>query len=142
MNAQAAVEITLLAVKGGVREAMNPPNADGSPAQPNPNLSAAIRIGNRLFLSGMLGNDANNKGDTTAQTRATLARTARALKAAGFDWKDVVDGVVYITDMKNFNAMNMAYREIFAADFPARVSAETGLVSADALVEIMFTAVK
>jgi enamine deaminase RidA (YjgF/YER057c/UK114 family) len=142
MNAQAVVEITLLAVKGGVREAMNPPNADGSPAQPNPNLSAAIRIGNRLFLSGMLGNDASNKGDATAQTRGTLARIARTLKAAGFDWKDIVDGTVYITDMKNFNAMNTAYREIFAADFPARVSAETGLVSADALVEIMFTAVK
>jgi enamine deaminase RidA (YjgF/YER057c/UK114 family) len=142
MNAEAAVEITLLAVKGGVREAINPPNADGSLTQPNPNLSPAIRIGNRLFLSGMLGNDGGNKGDATAQTRAALARIGLTLKAAGFDWKNVVDGAVYITDMKNFNAMNTAYREIFTADFPARVSAETGLVSADALVEIMFTAVK
>jgi 2-iminobutanoate/2-iminopropanoate deaminase len=142
MNAEAVVEITMLAVKGSAREALNPPNADGSPAQPTPNLSSAIRIGNRLYLSGMLGNDTNNKGDVGAQTRATLARIGRTLRAAGFDWKDVVDGTVYITDMKNFNAMNTAYREIFTADFPARVSAETGLVSADALVEIMFTAIK
>lgn len=142
MNAEAVVEITMLAVKGGAREAVNPPNADGSPAQPNPNLSSAIRIGNRLYLSGMLGNDASNKGDVGAQTRATLARIGRTLRAAGFDWKDVVDGTVYITDMKNFNAMNTAYRESFTADFPARVSAETGLVSTDALVEIMFTAIK
>jgi reactive intermediate/imine deaminase len=141
MNREAVVEITLLAVKGGNREAINPPNADGSAAQPNANLSAAIRIGNRLFLSGMLGNDATNKGDANAQTRATLDRIARTLKAAGFDWKDVVDGAVYLTDIKNYIAMNTAYREVFGADYPARVTAETGLVSPDALVEIMFVAV-
>jgi 2-iminobutanoate/2-iminopropanoate deaminase len=142
MNPEAVVEITFLAVRGGTREAINPPNADGSPAQPNPNLSSAIRMGNRLFLSGMLGNDASNKGDTRGQTRTILARFARTLQAAGFGWKDVVEGTVYITDMKNFAAMNEAYREIFTADFPARVSAETGLVSPEALVEIMFTAVR
>lgn len=142
MNPEAVVEITFLAVRGGAREAINPPNADGSPAQPNPNLSSAIRMGNRLFLSGMLGNDASNKGDTRGQTRTILARFARTLQAAGFGWKDVVEGTVYITDMKNFAAMNEAYREIFTADFPARVSAETGLVSPEALVEIMFTAVR
>jgi reactive intermediate/imine deaminase len=142
MSPEAVVEVTLLAVKGGLREAINAPNADGSPAQPNPNLSQAIRVGNRLYLSGMLGNDASNKGDAGAQTRATLARIARTLRAAGFDWKDVADGTVYLTDMRNFGAMNTAYREVFASDLPSRVSAETGLVSADALVEIMFTAIK
>jgi enamine deaminase RidA (YjgF/YER057c/UK114 family) len=139
---EALVEITLLAVQGGNREAVLPPNADGSPAQPNANLSPAIRTGNRLFVSGMLGNDASNQGDAGAQTRATLARIGRTLQAAGFGWKDVVDGAVYITDLRNYNAMNSAYREFFSADFPARVTAETGLVSADALVEIMFTAVR
>jgi len=139
---EALVEVTLLAVRGGNREAVLPPNADGSPAQPNPNLSPAIRIGNRLYVSGMLGNDAGNRGDAGAQTRATLARIGRALQAAGFGWKDVVDGAVYITDINNYAAMNVAYREVFGGDFPARVTAETGLVSADALVEIMFTAVR
>jgi 2-iminobutanoate/2-iminopropanoate deaminase len=90
----------------------------------------------------MLGSDAGNKGDATGQTRATMSRIARTLKAAGFDWKDVVEGTVYITDMNNYGAMNEAYRETFASSFPARVTAETGLVSPDALVEIMFTAVK
>jgi len=142
MNSEALVEITLLAVKGGVREAVVTPNADGSPGQPNPNLSSAIRIGNRLFLSGMLGNEAGNRGDARGQTRTTLARIARTLKAAGFGWNDVVEGTVYLTDMQNYGAMNEAYREVFAADFPARVTAETGLVSPDGLVEIMFTAVK
>lgn len=140
MSPDALVEIALVAVKGVPREAVNTPNADGSPALANPNLSAAIRVGNRLFLSGMLGNEANNKGDAAGQTRAALARIARTLKTAGFDWKDVVDGSVYITDMKMFNAVNEAYREVFTAGFPARAAVQTGLMSPDALVEIMFTA--
>ena len=135
------VEITMLAVKGS-RDAVVPPNADGSPAQSNPNLSPAIRIGNRLYLSGMLGNTAANKGDIKAQARETLIRIGRALTAAGFSWDNVVDGVVYITDVKNFNGMNEAYREVFAKDFPARATVGTGLMNPDGLVEIMFTAVR
>lgn len=134
-------ETTMVAVKGP-REAVTTPAADGAPGKPNPNLSSAIKAGNRLFVSGMLGNTADNKGDATAQTRETLARVGRTLKAAGFDWGHVVDGVVYITDVSNFAAMNAGYRTIFTKDFPARATVRTGLVAPDGLVEIMFTAVK
>jgi 2-iminobutanoate/2-iminopropanoate deaminase len=137
MDPKYLVEVTLLAVKG-TREAVSTPNADGSAGQANPNLSAAIRVGNRLYLSGMLG----GSGDIKQQTRETLARIGRTVKAAGFTWDDVVDGIVYITDTKNFAAMNEAYREAFSKDFPARATVESGLVSPEGLVEIMFTAVK
>jgi len=134
-------ETTMVAVKGP-REAITTPAADGTPGKPNPNLSSAIKVGNRLYLSGLLGNTADNKGDATAQTKETLARAARTLKAAGFDWTHVVDGVVYITDVQNFGAMNTGYRTAFNKDFPARATVGTGLVAPDGLVEIMFTAVK
>ncbi|HEV8133015.1 MAG TPA: RidA family protein [Acidobacteriota bacterium] len=139
---QYSVEITMVAVRGPAREALTTPNADGTPGTPNPNLSSGIRVGNRLYLSGMLGNTEGNRGDIKAQTRETLSRIGRTLKGAGFDWGDVVDGMVYITDVKNFGAMNEAYREVFKKDFPARATVETGLVNPDGLVEIMFTAVK
>jgi len=134
-------ETTMVAVKG-TREAITTPGADGKPGTPNPNLSSAIHVGNRLWVSGILGNTADNKADTTAQTRELLARVGRTLKAAGFDWGNVVDGVVYITDVKNFTAMNAGYRSVFTKDFPARATVRTGLVAPDGLVEIMFTAVK
>jgi 2-iminobutanoate/2-iminopropanoate deaminase len=108
----------------------------------NPNLSPAIRVGNRLFISGTLGNDAGNKGDPAAQTRATLTRIERILKAAGFERPQVVDATVYLTDIKNMNAMNEAYREFFKDAFPAHVTVQSRLMSPDALVEIMCTAVK
>ena len=134
-------ETQIVAMKG-TREAITTPAADGTPGKPNPNLSSAIKVGNKLYVSGMLGNTADNKSDTTAQTRELLARVERTLKAAGFDWGHVVEGVVYITDVKNFPAMNAGYRTIFQKEFPARATVRTGLVAPDGLVEIMFTAVK
>jgi reactive intermediate/imine deaminase len=136
------VEITMVAVKDPSRTAFTTPNADGSPGTANPNLSSAIRVGNRLYVAGMLGNTPANKGDVKAQTGEALARIGRTLKAAGFEWSQVVDGVVYLPDMSKFQDMNAGYRETFTKDFPARATVGTGLMGADGLVEIMFTAVK
>lgn len=142
MNPQFTVEIMMIAVRGMERQSFTTPRADGTPGQPNPNLSSAIRVGNRLYVSGMLGNTENTRGDTKLQTRETLVRIGRTLKAAGFEWDHVMEALVYITDAKNFGAMNEGYREIFKKDFPARATVVTGLVAPDGLVEIMFTAVK
>jgi 2-iminobutanoate/2-iminopropanoate deaminase len=130
---QYAVEITLVASSSQKRVI-----DDGRPA--NPNLSAAIRAGNRVYLSGMLGNTAETKGDVAAQTKETLARIRAALGAAGCSPADVLDAVAYLTDAKNFSAMNDVYRAFFVRDFPARATVQTGLVAADGLVEIMVTA--
>src|SRR5712692_9002422 len=136
------VEITMVAVKDAGRKAITTPNADGTRRTANPNLSAAIQVGNRLYVAGLTGNTATNKGDVKAQTAEVLARAGRTLKAAGFEWSNVVDGVVYLPDMSKFQDMNAAYRDVFAKDFPARATVGTGLMGADAAVEIMFTAVK
>jgi enamine deaminase RidA (YjgF/YER057c/UK114 family) len=141
-NPDYVVEITMVAVKDAGRKAITTPNADGTPGTANPNLSAAIQVGKRLYLAGLTGNTATNKGDVKAQAAELLARAARTLKAAGYEWSNVVDGVVYLTDMSKFPDMNAAYREIFQKDFPARATVGTGLMGADANVEIMFTAVK
>ena len=116
--------------------------ADGSPGKPSPILSSAIKAGNKLYVSGILGNTPETKGNTEAQTVELLARVGRTLKAAGYDWSNVVDGIVYITDVKNFDAMNKGYRTMFTKDFPSRATVRTGLVNADGLVEIMFVAAK
>jgi len=127
------VEITLVASTASKRVI-----DDGRPA--NPNLSAAIRAGDRVYLSGMLGNTAETKGDVPAQTRETLSRIRGALTAAGCTAADVSDAVVYLTDIKTFQTMNDAYRAFFERDFPARATLQTGLVAPDGLVEIMVTA--
>jgi 2-iminobutanoate/2-iminopropanoate deaminase len=130
---QALVEITMVATSAR-REAI----ADGRPV--NPNMSAAIRAGTRVYVSGMLGNTGDNNGDASRQTAETLARIRQALQAAGCTPADVVDAVVYLTDVKNFAAMNDAYRPFFESRFPARTTIGAPLVVPDGLVEIMVTA--
>jgi 2-iminobutanoate/2-iminopropanoate deaminase len=136
-----SVEITMVAVKGG-RTAFTTPTADGKPGTKNANLSSAIKAGNRLYVSGILGNTAENKGDVKAQTAEALTRIGRTLKGAGYDWKDVVEGMVYLPDLTKFNDMNASYREVFGKDFPARATVGAGLMGADGAVEIMLTAAK
>jgi 2-iminobutanoate/2-iminopropanoate deaminase len=138
------VEITFIAVKGSApREVIIPPAADGSPGQVGPNYSPAIRIGNRLFVSGGTGTTDANAADMKAQTTETLTRLGRSLKAAGFDFKDVVASDVFITDVERFNEMNEAYRPVFPTDPPVRATVGVGkLANQNALVEIMVTAAK
>jgi enamine deaminase RidA (YjgF/YER057c/UK114 family) len=142
MGSQNLVEITMVAVRSADRQVITTPNADGSPGRVNPNLSSAVRVGSRLYLAGMLGDTDANRGDVRAQTQVTLANVGRTLEAAGFTWSQVVDGLVYLTDVKEFAAMNAGYREIFTRDFPARATVRAGLVAPDGLVEIMFVAAK
>ena len=135
------IEITLTA-SSLPKQIFTTPAADGSPGKPSPILSSAVKVGNRLYVSGILGNTKENLGDAGAQTKELMARIERTLKAAGYGWNDVVDGIVYITDLKNYDAMNAAYRAAIPKDFPARATVSTGLVGADGLVEIMFVASK
>lgn len=135
------VEMTMTAYRGP-KQAFTTPAADGTPGKPSATLSSAIKVGNRLYVSGILGNTPNNKGDMTAQTTELLARVGRTLTAAGFSWNDVVDGIVYITDISKFAAMNEGYRTVFTKDYPTRATVGTGLVGNDGLVEIMFVASK
>jgi aminoacrylate peracid reductase len=127
------VEITLVA-SSSPREVVS----DGRPV--NPNLSAAVRAGNRVYVSGMLGNTPETKGDVGAQTRETLARIRKALEAAGCTPADVTDALVYLTDLGGYAPMNDAYRSFFGSGFPARATVRSGLVAPDGLVEIMVVA--
>jgi reactive intermediate/imine deaminase len=136
------VEITMVAVKDSNRTAFTTPGEDGTPGAKNANLSSAIRVGKRLYVSGILGNAATNKGDVKAQTTEALARIGRTLKAAGFDWNHVVEGTVYLPDLTAFADMNASYRATLSKDFPARATIGAGLMGADGAVELMFTAVK
>lgn len=128
-----AVEMTFVA-------SSSPRQVVGTPG--NPNLSPAIRAGQRLYVSGVLGNNAENAGNAAVQTKETLARIRATLEAGGYTPADVVDSLVYLTDLSKFQEMNAEYRPFFSKDFPARATVGTGLVSPGAVVEIMVTAVK
>jgi 2-iminobutanoate/2-iminopropanoate deaminase len=126
------VEITFIASAA-------PRAAIGEPPSGLP-LSPAVRAGNRLYLSGMLGNTTETEGDVAAQTRETMSKIGRTLADAGAQPADVVEGLVYLTDPAAFPLMNKEYRAFFGNGFPARATVVAPLVAPDGLVEIMATA--
>ena len=136
------VEISMVAVKDATRLAVTTPNADGTAGRPSANLSSAIRVGNTLYVSGIVGNTPATRGDVKAQAAEVLARTGRTLQAAGFGWADVVDATVFMANMTQFADMNTVYRQTITKDFPARATVGLPPVGGETLVEMMFVAVK
>jgi reactive intermediate/imine deaminase len=135
-GSQYAVEMTMIA-SSSARDAIDSGTEDG----PRLPLSPAFRAGNRVYVSGALGFTETNKTDAAAQAREVLARIGRTLSAAGCSPADVVDTTVFLTDLRNYEAMNEPYRAFFGGNLPARTTVGTGLIAPDGLVEIMMTAV-
>lgn len=105
-------------------------------------LSQAIKVGNYVFLSGTTGGSAQVRGDMKGQAASVLSTLQTLLKAGGADFPNVVETQVWISDSRNFAAMNQAYTEVLKADLPARVTVGGQLMSPDNLVEMAMIAVK
>lgn len=141
-GADYAIEVSMMAVKDASRTPITTPNADGTAGRANPNLSSAVRVGNTLYVSGIIGNTPATRGDVRAQSTEILNRVDRTLKAAGFAKADIVDATVFMSDMTKFGEMNEVYRPWFGGRFPARATVGIGPVGDDVLLEMMFVAVK
>ena len=130
------VEIQCTAVKGAHRAVL--PKG----AEPRPTLSPAIRIGDRLFLSGMVGRNAEGAFPlgVTAQTQVVLDNLKATLAAADMTFDDVTDATVYLSDIRFYDAMNAVYAKTLGRPAPARATVGTVLMSPDALVEIQMHA--
>ena len=103
-------------------------------------LSPAVRVGDMLFLSGVMGTVQGGKladGGIEGQTRQALENVKSALALAGASMSDVAKCTVFLTDAANFQDMNKVYREFFPTDPPARSTvAVAALVLPGALLEI------
>jgi len=126
--------------RGAVREIISSPAA---PAAIGP-YSQAVRVGDRLYLSGQLGMDPETGKlvgqGFEAQVRQALENQKAILETAGFALEDVVQCQVFVTDMNRYPAFNAIYKEYFDRDFPARAVLEVSRIPADGLVEIMMVA--
>ena len=114
-------------------------------ARPGGVLSPAVRVGDLLFLSGVMGTKAGGgglaDGGIEGQTRQALENVKSSLALAGASMSDVAKCTVFLTDAAHFATMNQVYREFFPTDPPARSTvAVAALVMPNALIEIECTA--
>jgi 2-iminobutanoate/2-iminopropanoate deaminase len=103
-------------------------------------FSPAVRSGDCVYLSGQVAQDPASgrliQGDVAQQTEQILKNVEAVLRAAGKNLSDVVRVGVFLTDMRDFQAMNAVYGRVFRAPYPARTTVAVAALPLGAAVEI------
>ncbi|HEY8696215.1 MAG TPA: RidA family protein [Rhizomicrobium sp.] len=122
---------------------MAEPQYISSPAMKAAGLpfSAAVRVGEVLYLSGQLGNVPGQlelvPGGLEAETRQTMANIAAVLEANGLSFDDVFKCTVMLADISEWAAFNRVYVGYFKPDrMPARSAFGAAALALDARVEL------
>ena len=102
--------------------------------------SPAVRAGDFLFVSGQgpvdPATDKMSFGDIKHETRLVLTNIKRILEGCGASMADVVKCSVFLSDGRDFAAMNEVYAEFFGNDKPARTTVEAKFAVPEMKVEI------
>ena len=108
--------------------------------------SQAIQVNNTLYLAGQIALDPATgqliDGGIEIQTHRVMQNLEAVLHAAGFDFEDVVQTQVFLSDLNHYKPMNAVYAKYFSDAPPARAVVEAARIPRDALVEIMMVAQK
>src|SRR5687767_7916997 len=116
------------------KQTFNPPNA-----QRLAPYSTAVRSGNLVFFSGVIGTRPNNGGlpeGTEAQVQQALENLRTNLTSAGLTPADVIKCTVFLVDIADYAVMNRVYGQFFSQDPPARSALAVAALPASARVEI------
>jgi len=110
-------------------------------------FSQGIEANGFVFLSGTLGVDpATGKlagNDVVSQLTQTVKNISDILKEAGCTINDVVKATVFLTDMKDYAAMNECYMKLFKTPYPARTCVEISTLPVEgAVIEVEVIALK
>ncbi len=109
--------------------------AVGETVKPLANYPELRRAGGLLFVSGMSARQADGTiagttrvangtaiHDVAEQLRVILRKVGETLTRNGGSFADIVDVTVFLTDMRDYRAMNDEYNIWFASDGPARTT--------------------
>lgn len=122
------------------REYINPRSAADTGVPP---FSGAVRTGNTLYLSGMLGLvNGQVPEDPKEEARVLLDSIKSTLEAAGMTMDDLVFVQIFCADVAHYDAFNEVYRTYFTREFPARAFLGSGTLLFNARFEIQSIAVK
>ena len=88
--------------------------------------SQAVKVGDTIYLSGQISHDATGEivgvGDVEAQMRQAYANVAKVLAEYGAGIENVVDEILFVTDMEAaFAARVNCCQDVFGG-FPALAS--------------------
>ena len=92
--------------------------SSGSPFEPTIGFSRAIRVGDRILVSGT-GPVGADDADVATQMRRCVEIVRQALEELGGSLDDVVRTRMYLLDASDWEAVGQVHGEAFAAARPA-----------------------
>ena len=117
-----------------------------APWEPIVGYSRAVKIGDRIVVTGTTATDANGDivgvGDPPAQMRQAIENIKHVLECAGATLGDVIRTRMYVTNIDDWEAIGRVHGEYFGDVMPATTMVEVSrLIHPDMLVEIEAEAV-
>jgi 2-iminobutanoate/2-iminopropanoate deaminase len=106
-------------------------------------FSAAVRVGDMIYLSGELGTKQGKlvPGGIEPETRQLMDNIGATLARTGSSFDHVVQCTVALADIAEWPAFNAVYRGYFSKQFPARMAYASGGLALGARVEVQCNAV-
>ena len=102
--------------------------------------SQAVKAHGFVYTSGQIALDPATgnlvEGSFEDQVHRVFKNLEAILRAAGTDFSRVLKATVYVTDLKNFQALNTIYASYFGDHKPARTTVEGPALPKGGAVEI------
>jgi 2-iminobutanoate/2-iminopropanoate deaminase len=112
---------------------------DGAP-KPVARYSQGIRVGNTLYVQGVIALDPKTgkliDGPITAQSARVFESIRAIVEKAGMTMADVVKVTAFLADLKDYAAFNEVYAQQFTADPPPVRTTVQARMPLDALLEV------
>ncbi len=103
--------------------------------EPSKILSKVVEANGFVFTAGITANDRNK--DVGGQTKEILDEIDRLLALTGTDKSKVISATIWVTDIRNRDAMNVLWNEWTGGkNLPGRACIEARLADPMLLVEI------
>ena len=100
----------------------------------------AVRAGDLIFFGGIISKDPTGNFccpyNVEKQTETILRRIEKYLKGEGLGMENLVQVTVFLSDIRFYDAMNLAYLRVMQEPLPPRKVIAAPLTVAGALVEM------
>lgn len=108
-------------------------------SSPTTLLSSAVRVGNMLYMSGMMGRDPETREmaeGAEAETHQIMKNMKATLERYGSSLDEVVKCTVFMQHPEDRPVINAAYRSYFGENPPARSGVGNLILAGTGTVEI------